>query len=128
MNALAPAKMAQAAYGTSSVPVRTERGTEYAVFSRITRRMKSAAEQGCAGFPALAEALHENRRLWTIIATDVSGEENKLPQDLRARLFYLAEFTFQHTSKVLSDEEDVRPLIEINAAVMRGLAGDGGAS
>jgi len=118
------AKMAETAYGARSAAARTPRGTEYAVFSQITRRMKAAAEQGRMGFPALAEALHENRKLWTTVAVNVADEANQLPKDLRARLFYLAEFTFQHTSKVLAREADVRPLIEINAAIMRGLLGD----
>ena len=126
MTVLAPAKMAQTAYGAQSAAVRTERGTEYAVFSRITHRIKVAAEKGPRAFPALAEALHDNRRLWTILAGDVAGENNKLPADLRARLFYLAEFTFQHTSKVLAGDADPQILVEINTAVMRGLAGQGG--
>ncbi len=117
------AKMAETAYGAQSAAARTPRGTEYAVFSQVTRRMKAAAEKGRTGFPALAEALHENRKLWTTLAVNVADEANALPQDLRARLFYLAEFTFHHTSRVLAREADVRPLIEINAAVMRGLLG-----
>ncbi|WP_369932459.1 flagellar biosynthesis regulator FlaF [Rhodovulum sp. 12E13] len=117
------AKMAETAYGAQSAAARTPRGTEYAVFSQVTRRMKAAAEKGRAGFPALAEALHDNRRLWTTLAVNVADGDNGLPRDLRARLVYLAEFTFQHSSKVLAREADVRPLIEINAAVMRGLLG-----
>ena len=115
------AKMAEHAYGAGSAAARTPRGTEYAVFSQVTRRMKAAAESGRMGFPALAEALHENRKLWTTIALSVADEANGLPADLRARLFYLAEFTFQHSAKVLASKADVRPLLEINAAIMRGL-------
>ncbi len=126
MNAYSPAKMAQAAYGTPSVPIRTERGTEYAVFMRITRRLKAAAEKGASGFPELARALHENRQLWSIIAIDIADTNNQLPRDLRARLMYLAEFTFAHSAEVLSREADVGPLIEVNASVMRGLVGEGG--
>jgi flagellar protein FlaF len=117
------AKMAETAYGAQSAAARTPRGTEYAVFSQITRRMKAAADKGPAEFPALAEALHENHRLWTTLAVNLADEDNQLPRDLRARLFYLAEFTFQHTAKVLAREADARPLIEINAAIMRGLLG-----
>ena len=128
MNAYAPAKMAQAAYGLPTAPVRTERGTEYAAFLRITRRLKSAAEKGAPGFPDLVRALHDNRQLWTIIATDVADAGNGLPADLRARLIYLAEFTFAHSARVLARTADVAPLIEVNASVMRGLVGEGAAS
>jgi len=117
------AKMAEAAYGARSAAARTPRGIEYAVLSQITRRLKDAGDHGRRGFPALAEALHENRRLWTALAVNVADEGNALPPDLRARLIYLAEFTLHHTARVLAREAEVRPLIEVNAAVMRGLLG-----
>ena len=65
--------------------------------------------------------LHENRRLWVLFAGDVASKDNLLPDTLRAQLFYLAEFTLQHTSKVLDGTASVDVLIEINTAVMRGL-------
>ena len=120
MNALAQAKTA---YGDKAAPVRTFRGTEYALFTRITRNMHTAARQGPKGFSALTAALHDNRMLWTALAADVSGAGNALPEDLRAQLFYLSEFTATHTRKVLQGKAGVRPLLEINMSVMRGLAG-----
>ena len=119
MNAILQAKTA---YGSSATPIRTDRSTEYALFTRITRRMHAAARKGRAGFPELISALHENRTMWTTLAVDVAGSENQLPADLRAQLFYLAEFTDAHTRKVLRREAGVRPLLEVNMAVMRGLA------
>jgi len=122
------AKMARDAYGAGSAAVRTTRGTEYAVFSQITRRIRDAANRGRAGFPALAAALHDNRRLWTAIAADVASEGNGLPRDLRARLFALAEFTFRHTGQVLAGKAQVAPLIDVNASIMRGLLAAGDAA
>lgn len=118
MNALLQARQA---YSAASAPTRTPRNMEYEVLSRITHRMHSAAKQGRAGFGALVEALHENNRLWGVLAANVAEGENALPPDLRARLFYLAEFTQIHTSKVLRREASPRPLLEINTAVLRGL-------
>ena len=69
----------------------------------------------------LVTAIHENRRLWTILAGDVADDGNTLPEQLRAQIFYLAEFTGQHSAKVLSGKAGVEILIEINMAVMRGL-------
>lgn len=51
---------------------------------------------------------------------------NGLPQDLRARLFYLYQFTEHHSGKVLADQGSVDVLIDINTAVMRGLRGETG--
>lgn len=113
--------LAQRAYSKKSTPIRTARGTEYEVFARITHRLKAAAQQGKLGFSALAGAIHENRQLWTLLAADVADTENPLPKDLRARIFYLAEFTNSHSTKVLTKGASVAPLLEINTAVMRGL-------
>ena len=122
MNALIQAKRA---YGQNAAPIRTDRGTEYAVFSRVTHRLKSAMVAGTS-FSTLVEALHDNRRLWLILASDIADPRNGLPSDLRARLFYLAEFTVQHTSRILRKEEaSVDVLVDINTAVMRGISLEG---
>ncbi len=113
--------MARTAYTNSAAPIRTHQGNEYDAFARITRRMKEAASSGKPGFNALAAAIHENRRLWTLLAGDVADAGNTLPEPLRAQIFYLAEFTNHHSPKVLSGKAGVDILIEINTAVMRGL-------
>ena len=111
---------AQAAYRTAAQPIKTPRGTEYEAFARITARLTSAALPS-AGFGDLAGAVHDNRRLWTILAADAAGRDNRLPEALRARILYLAEFTRRHSGKVLREAASTRPLIDINTAVMRGL-------
>lgn len=117
---------AQVAYSTVQSPaLRTPRRIEYELFASITTQMRAAADDP-AMYPALVAALHRNRRLWTTLAADVADDQNALPKDLRARLFYLAEFTQEHTRKVLTGGEDVGVLIDINTAVMRGLSGHGG--
>ena len=111
---------AQTAYGHQARAIKTPRDTEYDAIAHITRRLKAADGQ-TGRFAELAAAVHANRRLWTILASDVAHPDNPLPQDLKARLFYLAEFTDAHSSRVLSQSATAAPLIEINTAVMRGL-------
>lgn len=118
MNAL---NMAKTAYAAAQTPIRTPRGTEYEAFARTTHRLKAAATMGRAGFAQLAQAIYENRQLWTLLAADVADNENGLPQELRARIFYLAEFTNQHSRKVLNGNAEADVLVEINVAIMRGL-------
>lgn len=113
--------LAERGYQGQTTATRTPRGIEYEAFARITRRMAAAARKGKAGFAELAGAIYDNRRLWTILAADVADADNALPQDLRARIFYLAEFTDQHSNKVLARKATVAALIDINAAIMRGL-------
>lgn len=113
--------MARTAYGTTSQAVKTPRDTEYDAFARITRQLRAAAENQGRDFSGFIRALDINRRLWTILATDVADKQNALPKQLRAQIFYLAEFTLQHTNKVMNRKGDVAILIDINMAIMRGL-------
>lgn len=116
MNAL---DMAQRAYAPSTAPIRSNRSIEYEVIARVTHRLKKAIETG--QFVKLVEALHENRKLWRALAIDVSDDGNGLPTELRARIFYLAEFTDHHTSEVLAKRATAVPLLEVNTAILRGL-------
>lgn len=118
MNAM---QQAQAGYRTAAHPIRTPRGAEYEAFAHITSRMKTASDGLPARFRELAAAIHDNRRLWTILAADAADRDNPLPKELRARILYLTEFTRQHSARVLRSGAPVRPLIEINSAIMRGL-------
>lgn len=117
--------LAQTAYGAASAPVRTHRGTEYAIFERVTARLSRAAEK-TSGIAQRAAAIHDNRQLWITLATDLAGSENALPQSLRAQLFYLAEFSLLQSSAALRDPSALAALIDINKAVMRGLDGVAG--
>ncbi|AUC53580.1 flagellar biosynthesis regulator FlhF [Sagittula sp. P11] len=111
------------AYAQNARTTQTPRGTEYELIARVTHRIKAAAEAGPMAYPKLVEALSDNQRLWTTLAIDVADDGNALPQDLRARIFYLAEFVQQQTSKVLTRKGRITPLLEINAAILKGLSG-----
>ena len=115
-------RLAQAAYGAASVPVRTDRDNELGAFEAITARLSRAAEPGAA-IGLRASALHDNRRLWTALATDLAAAGNGLPDGLRAQLFYLAEFSLLQSRAALRDPRALVALIDVNRAVMRGLSG-----
>ncbi len=108
-------------YGQNARPLRSPRRTEYELFGIVSHRLRSAAKNKDTDFPAFAEALHENRRLWSALAVDVAQPENGLPESLRARLFWLSEFTEAETRKILRGTGEVSVLIEVNAAIMQGL-------
>ncbi|MCF2905951.1 flagellar biosynthesis regulator FlaF [Octadecabacter sp. CECT 8868] len=114
-------EQAHQAYGHKSSPLRSDRSAEHQLFSEVTSRLTATAGHLPSGFPAFAEAVQANRAVWTHLAAQVSDDENGLTKDLRARIFYLAEFTTFHSRKVLKGEADIKPLIEINTAMMRGL-------
>ena len=117
--------LAKTAYATQGQPTQTPRSTEYEIFSRITYRLRNACALGAAGFPSLASAIYDNRKLWTTLAVDVADKDNQLPPATRARIFYLAKFTNLHSSKVLKGEASADALIDINTSIMRGLKGNG---
>jgi flagellar protein FlaF len=117
-----PIEQARAAYAPAHSATRSGRSAELQVFTEVTTRLRQTAALGAPGFARLAAALHDNRRLWTRLAADVADDGNALPRALRAQLFYLAEFTEHHSRRVLRGEAEAQALIDINMAVMRGLA------
>lgn len=113
------------AYGQPEPAIRSPRSLEYDLIARVTQHLVSAWANRDKGFPALAAALHDNNRLWSTLAADVAEPGNGLPAPLRAQLFYLFQFTAEHSRAVLNDGASAEVLIDINTAVMRGLRGPG---
>ncbi|RYH01576.1 flagellar biosynthesis regulatory protein FlaF [Salipiger sp. IMCC34102] len=118
MNAI---DLARQAYAPVRPALKTERAVEAQLLTRITARLTQAGSD----FPKAAAAVHENRRFWTTMAADVSAADNKLAPELRAQIFYLAEFSEQHGAQFLKGKVGLEPLIDINTAVIRGLNGVG---
>jgi flagellar protein FlaF len=96
---------------------------EYDLLARITNRLTQAEAARNKDYPAFARALSDNHRLWSTLAADVAEPGNGLPAQLRAQLFYLYQFTAEHSRKVLDGTAGIGVLIDINTAVMRGLRG-----
>jgi flagellar protein FlaF len=111
---------AQNTYSQNATNFRPPRQIEYDALAQITRDLKRYSDDP-KSYSQLVQALHDNRKLWIILASDVADPANALPQLLRAQIFYLAEFTEQHTSKVIRREATAEPLIDINLSIMRGL-------
>ena len=114
-------------YALPDAPTRSLRSVEYDLLAQITRRLRSAWANRAEDFPSLVRAVTENQQLWSTLAADVALPGNTLPAALRARLFYLYQFTVHHSRSVLDNKGNVEVLADINTAVMRGLRGDGGA-
>lgn len=125
---MTPHGYAGSGYRDASAVVQSPSQIEYQAFARITHQLSQYSQPGNGPFARLVEALHENLRLWTIVAGDVSQPDNDLPQSLRAQFFYLAEFTRDHTRKVLKGDAEALPLVDINLAIMKGLRAQNGAA
>ena len=103
----------------------TARKIEYEAFRHCTQKLSEAREDFSHMNSQHVEAIHKNLDLWNIIATDVASPSNLLPTDLKAKLFYLFEFTNHLSKKALLGATDISALIDINISVMRGLRGEG---
>jgi len=114
---------AQRAYSPKVGAIRTSRSIEFEVIARITHRLRVAIEANDRR--KLIEVLYENRTLWTALAADVASSKNSLPKELKAQLFYLSEFTVQHTRKVLKRQGDANALLNINISILKGLKFEG---
>lgn len=115
-------QLARAAYAPKKAfTLKSDRAVEAQIVGQVTARLRSAAQSADTDFPTFVQALQDNRRMWLILASDVADSDNGLAKELRAQIFYLAEFTQQHTGKVLRNRASADALIEINTAVLRGL-------
>ena len=73
----------------------------------------------------LDDALTYNRRLWTILATSVTSNDNPLPDEVKQNLGSLGAFILKHTFDVMSNPspERLTTLIQINRNIAMGLRG-----
>ena len=108
------------AYAQAATPIRTDRGTEFELFVRITRALRNASTER-VDFKQLSQAILENRRLWNTLAADLAESDNPYPDELKGMILNLANFTEPHSSKVLAGKATTDTLVEINTAMMRGL-------
>lgn len=109
------------AYSSLRATTRTPRALEYEALAIATRRLEANAATASEAFPALAMALHANRKIWAVFASDMLNPGNPLSAETKAGIYSLALFTFQETSRILGRQGDIRNLIEINLSVLRGL-------
>ncbi len=115
------------AYASRETPARSLRSVEYDLVAQVTQRLRRASANRATDFPAFVAAVIDNQQLWSTLAADIAQSGNGLPAALRARLFYLHEFTASHSRAVLDRGASVDVLTEINTAILRGLRGDRGA-
>lgn len=114
---------ARNAYSSTTRNTGTPRAIEYKVFSQVTAALVRANDNKRDDYPAYIDALSRNLRLWTAFGADAANDANPLPDALRGQIFYLFEFIYQHTQKILRGDTSlsVDPLVNINNTIMPGL-------
>jgi flagellar protein FlaF len=73
----------------------------------------------------LAGALAFNRKLWTILSTSATNDDNPLPQDIKSNIANLGVFIFQRTLNIEIEPkpEKLSILVTINRNIAAGLSG-----
>ena len=100
------------------------RAVEHRLMTEITGEMISARDAG-SQMAALMPALHRNREVWSVLSAVCGAEGNLLPAPLRASLISLSIWVDKYTSDVVAGREPIDFLIEVNIAIMEGLATNG---
>lgn len=121
MSRVSATQAAKSAYESGPAEIRPARYVEIEAFTRVTRQLRAVAENDARLDTDVATAIHRNRELWSLLAQDVANPRNGLPSQLRASIFYLAEFTHHHSRLVLKGQAQIAPLCDINQTIMAGL-------
>lgn len=110
---------------TPSSSLKSPRENEFEIILSITRELKRCDTIRTENYNAYISSIYSNRKLWTLLISDVANLDNMLPSDIKSRIFYLGEFVEHYSRKAISDNLCLIPLIEINLAILRGLNNQG---
>lgn len=113
--------MTLASYARAQSLAEPPRTTEYRLVAQTTAQLQEAWETGLRG-ALLVPVLHRNREMWSAFAADCAASGNGLPDALRAGIISLSLWVDRFTSEVVRGTEPIDPLLEVNRAVMEGLA------
>jgi flagellar biosynthesis activator protein FlaF len=109
------------AYQRAATQAENPRELEYRAFGQVTAGLVRV-KQDAPPASVMAEILDANRRLWNLLSADCAVEGNQLPPSLRGQIVSLALWVSKYSGQVLRDGADIGPLIDVNRAVMEGLA------
>lgn len=108
------------AYLETKQQILDPRQTESQIFRRVTEQLRQAAENERRD-ELFHRAVLDNRRLWSVVASDVSDPSNLMPDELKSNLLSLAIWVEREASAAHSGEADIRAMVEINEAIIAGL-------
>ena len=113
------------AYGKVARQIATPRELEANLLLRAAAHLQAVCSEWTERQVELREALLFNRKLWTILMTSVTSEDNPLSVEIRQNVANLGLFVLNHTVEVMNDPrpEQLDSLIKINRDVAAGLMG-----
>ncbi len=115
--------MSFAAYQRVAQVTETPRQLEYRLLGEVCRELSEVERDGSDRRRTL-EALDWNRRVWMTFSVDCAKPENALPVELRSRIISLGMWVYRYTEDAMWKEAAIQPLIDVNAAMIKGLIGN----
>lgn len=109
------------AYRQSQQDYVDPRTAEHAVFRKVTELLLAAAKLA-ARTDQYHYAVQMNRQLWMAVIRDVSDPTNSLPDDMKQRLLSIGLWVQRESAAATTGEVDLAGMIEVNEAIMGGLA------
>lgn len=100
------------------------RRAEAALLLQCAQDLQSALVGNGVDIDRLQPAAAQNRRVWSLIAADVTEPECKLPDDVRRNIVNISMFMLQESLRALVDPRPDRlePLVRINRTIAEGLS------
>lgn len=116
------------AYQRTQQTTANPRELEASLLIKAAARLQSVRDDAAASRQELDDAVTYNRKLWTILATSATRDDNPLPSSIKTNVASLAVFIFSHSMRVLADPspDRISTLIAINANIAAGLRGSPG--
>jgi len=111
------------AYSQTAQATINPRELEASLLVKAAAKIQKVKDQWPSTSTDLYEALYFNRKLWTILVTSATKEENPLPQQIKQNIANLAMFVFDRTVEIQihpeADSLDI--LVTINREIAAGL-------
>jgi flagellar biosynthesis activator protein FlaF len=118
---------AASAYARMSQTAQSPRELEANILMKAATRFQMIKDDWDAKQGDLDDALTYNRKLWTILVSSVTREDNPLPTMIKQNIVNLGLFIFNRTMQLTGDAqpEKLTVLININRDIAAGLRGMG---
>lgn len=118
------------AYARTAKITQSPRELEASLLLKAAYRLQVVADEWATAQGDFLPALTFNRRIWTILATSATADDNPLPDAVKGSIAQLAAFIFQRSVNVEIDPapEKLGVLVRLNreiAAGLRAAAGNG---
>lgn len=113
--------MSLEAYRRVQKVAESPREAEYRLFAQVTSALLKAEAEKHSGV-ILVDTLDWNRRIWSALSTDCATLGNGMPAALRGQIISLALWVSRYSSEVAAGKAGLDALIDVNRAIMDGLA------